>query len=258
MKGKIKILLIDDELEFHHIIKHAFPEVELFSAYSVEGGSWLLTQPKEEFDLILLDLNLGNRSSKFQGLELISKKTFTPIIMVSSYIDNATKFEAQKRGASAFLSKGNFDINSWLKVLQLVLIKDGTGEPKVFISYVDEDDFFVKYISDKLIENKINVRVGDIPSKNLPAATIIEGLTDADFVIAILSPEAIQSDWVKLGINQSVELEAEKRIVDTIPVLVKQCDIPDALKSKRVISFIDNTKFDICLKALVDAVKKAS
>lgn len=256
MKDTIKILLIDEDLEFHYIFKYAFKQVELISAYTIDGALWLLSQPKRPFDLILLDNELGAGHPPFKGLERLVKSTYTPVVLTTAYTDTNTRFEAQKRGAAAYLSKGNFDLNSWAEALRTVLTDGGRLEPRALVSYVEEDAFFVKYLSDKLIEHQINIKVNGLPREGQPLTLTDEELAATDYFLLVLSPEAIQSDRLALELDLALRLEADQRIRGVFPLMLKACALPQGMEGKKVIGFEENAKFEEGIKKVVGTLKR--
>lgn len=256
MKDKWKVLLIDDESEFHQLLRAAFPELDLFSAYSIEGGSWLIARTMVPFDLILLDLNLHEDSQAFEKLKQISRITFSPVIVLSTYADHNARFEVQKRGASDFLSKGNFDLNAWLGIIKKVLAKAVSGQSRVFLSFAKEDRAFGYYLSDRLMENQVNIVLQNSFFNNGPLPNFLTHYGKADFVVLTLSPEAIASGRVQSHINEAVQLEEENKILCIIPILLKPCELPEKLRNKQSINFIEKSTFPEGFKALVEMLKK--
>ncbi len=250
MKEKWNVLLIDDELEFHQLFRAAFPEVELFSTYSIRGGSWLIEQSLIPFDLIILDLNLHEDSQAFEKLKRISRLTFIPIIVVSTYADHNARFEVQKRGASDFLSKGNFDLNNWLGILKKVLAGAVGQQPRVVLTFAEEDQSFIEYLGDKLMENKVNVVLCQSVGDHNCMSSVRKNGKPTDFLLPTLSPKALESDFLKISLP-----ELEKQNLRLIPLIIKPCDLPEALKSKRAISFVDYHQFNSCLKELLAALR---
>ena len=117
------ILLIDDEPSFVRKMRLGFKEYHFTEALNQEQVQQLLT--KNNYDLILLDLNLDTSSNDLDGLDLIEpiKKVHpdTPLVVVTADEKTETVVTAMKRGADDFLRKSNFDLLSWKKKFDLLI-----------------------------------------------------------------------------------------------------------------------------------------
>ena len=105
--NKIKILIIDDDDVDRMIIKRALQGAgiiaDIFTATDIETGHALASE--ENFECIFLDYNLPGNN----GLEFLkayrSNNGQSPVILVSSHIDDNTEKEAISTGATHILSK---------------------------------------------------------------------------------------------------------------------------------------------------------
>ena len=59
------------------------------------------------------------------------------------------------------------------------------------------------------------------------------GISNSRFMIVLLSPSSIQSEWVKSEYSSAHIAEIESNDVVILPVLVEPCDIPQLLRNKR-------------------------
>jgi hypothetical protein len=93
-------------------------------------------------------------------------------------------------------------------------------------------EFFEKARSDfgGFIEPCVAHRVGQ-------ACVWIE---EADFVLVVLSENAIQSQWVKIEWQTKFWLEVSTTNTIVIPILIESCEIPALLKTKKYINFQNN------------------
>lgn len=121
-----KILLIDDDPQFHQELRYAFRRSYVFEG--AVGVPQLEKKFRENtaFDLILLDLVLDDSQNKI-GLELIGDiKTVypkTPIIIVTNDKKIDTVVEAMRLGATSFLHKGDYSLEEWDKAFRSVIEK---------------------------------------------------------------------------------------------------------------------------------------
>jgi DNA-binding NtrC family response regulator len=122
-----KVLIIDDDPEFHQQIRFAFRrnfEFEGVVSFS-EVEAKIQTNPT--FDLILLDLLLDKNSKDKIGFDLIPKLQrwlpSVPIVVVTNEPSIYNGVEALKRGAADFLYKGQYDFDYWNTTFARVLEK---------------------------------------------------------------------------------------------------------------------------------------
>ena len=104
MNRKRKILIMEDDVEASFLMQN-FLDSCSYSVNCVEtvtdGISYL---KNEQYDLLLLDLNLPD----FSGLDLLStiQNSITiPILVISAYNDTETKIQAFKYGAIDYITK---------------------------------------------------------------------------------------------------------------------------------------------------------
>lgn len=126
--------------------------------------------------------------------------------------------------------------------------------PRIFISHSSKD----KALADRLAVDlraagfelwydAEQIHVGD---------TIIEmiakGVPECDFMIVILSPEAVASEWVCREILMFATKEIERKKTVIMPVLSRDCTMPPILHGRHFADFRNNyeTGFTELLKAL--------
>ncbi len=118
-----KILIIDDEPSFIRKMRLGFKEY-IFSE-SLNGKQSQQFLKKNDFDLILLDLNLDSSSIDLDGLNLIEpiKESHpdTPLVVVTADEKTETVVTAMKHGADDFLRKSGFDLLAWKKKFDLLI-----------------------------------------------------------------------------------------------------------------------------------------
>lgn len=120
-------------------------------------------------------------------------------------------------------------------------------QPKVFISYSSKDQEFVDTLSSSLKKS------GYYPWKNTESipkgedwhAEMINGLAGTDILILILSPEALESKYVKE--EWSSFLNENKKV---LPVLLKDCKLPKKLSKIEMIKASNDDWYSKLLKAI--------
>lgn len=103
----MRVLIVDD----HQIVRHglnevladAFPALETGEAENSQSALELLM--KQEWDLVLLDINIPGRS----GLEVLEEvkrlRPKTPVLVLSAYPEDEFAVRSLRLGASGYLNK---------------------------------------------------------------------------------------------------------------------------------------------------------
>ncbi len=99
-----------EEAELVKATKFALTNVETL-------GEAIKCISENEFDLILLDLNLPD-SKELNTLDSVRKKAHkVPIVVITALSDEGLALEAMKRGAEGFLVKGQMGVNALLQAI---------------------------------------------------------------------------------------------------------------------------------------------
>lgn len=134
------------------------------------------------------------------------------------------------------------------------------NKPRTFLSYSHSDKAFADKLADNLFESGIDLWVDKYEIR--PGDSLIEkifsvGLKNVKFFIILLSPDSIESKWVREELDNAMiqKIEGETRI---IPLIIASCEIPPPLKA---IKFIDLTgnydeNFRELIKTLYDVNDK--
>ncbi len=115
-------------------------------------------------------------------------------------------------------------------------VKNGS---RIFISHSSEDKPFARWIATDLKASghkpwldEWEISVGEsIPAK------ISLGVKEADFVIVILSENAVKSNWVEREWQNKYWDEVNSGKIHVLPVLYRDCEIPELLKTKKYADF---------------------
>lgn len=113
---------------------------------------------------------------------------------------------------------------------------DAAARPRhtAFISYAHRDAPFVARLAEDLVANGVGVwldrweiKVGDSISDRIQ-----QGIQDSDYLVIVLSPNSVNSSWVREELNAARIKQLESRQVVVLPVLYQDCEIPPLLKDK--------------------------
>lgn len=107
-------------------------------------------------------------------------------------------------------------------------------QPRVFVSHASEDkDRFVTSFAQRLRQNGIDAWLDKwemLPGDSLVDKIFEEGIKEAKAVVVILSKVSVDKPWVREELNAAFV----KRIntgSKLIPVVIDDCEVPEALKS---------------------------
>lgn len=131
------------------------------------------------------------------------------------------------------------------------------NETKVFVSHASEDKTrFVMSFATRLRANGIDawvdkweIKVGDSLVKNI----FDEGLGSAQAVIVVLSKNSVHKPWVREELDHAVvsKISEGTRI---IPVVLDDCEVPQALKATKWVSFKDPSAYEASFDEIVATI----
>ncbi|MFH1842212.1 MAG: response regulator, partial [bacterium] len=117
MTETIKLLIVDDEVEFLTTISERLEQRGFDVVMESESEKALNIAQREKFDLALLDLQMPGMS----GTELLDalkqEHKFLEVIILTGYGSVESAFECSKLGAFGYLAKP-FDLDKLLPLLQ--------------------------------------------------------------------------------------------------------------------------------------------
>jgi len=129
-------------------------------------------------------------------------------------------------------------------------------DPSVFISYSSEDASFARFLSKALGDRSMKVwlderelNVGDSLTRRIGDA-----LNSNDFMIVVLSPASVRSEWVKHELAEAMTREIKQKRVVVLPVIYRRCQIPPFLTDKKYADFTLDS--DSALHTLVRSIKR--
>jgi two-component system KDP operon response regulator KdpE len=99
-----KILVVDDEPQIRRLLKTSLVPQKFEVVEASTAGAALKRLDAEEFDLVILDLGLPDRSG-IEVIEEVRKTSSVPIIVLSVRSDEAGKVKALELGADDYITK---------------------------------------------------------------------------------------------------------------------------------------------------------
>jgi hypothetical protein len=129
---------------------------------------------------------------------------------------------------------------------------------KVFLSHCHKDKGFVNNLAELLLSHDIPVWIDEAEIKvgESLIQKIREGIDNVDYVLAVISKNSINSEWVKREIDVAMNLEIENKTIKVMPILIDGSDLPGFLKGKLYVKFdnglIDEKHFFKLIKSIKD------
>ena len=125
----------------------------------------------------------------------------------------------------------------------------------VFLSHSSHDKGIVETIAHGLRDAGVDVWLDswNILAGHSITAEIQKGLEGSDYVVVMLSKQAVASGWVEKEWQSQVGLEAETRRVRIIPARLDGCTIPSLLRDKAYADFAKH--YDEGFATLVRAIE---
>jgi len=113
---------------------------------------------------------------------------------------------------------------------------------KIFISHSSRDKEFVRRLALDLREmghepwlDEWEIRVGDCI-----VTEVGKGVSEAHYVVIVLSPNSVISNWVEREWKTKYWEEIERQQTQVLPILLQDCTIPPLLKTKKYADFRKN------------------
>jgi len=123
---KIKILLIDDEIEFVETLAERLELRGYISKIAGDGESCISMLAKESFDIAILDLMMPGLSGLDTLRQIKDIDKNLPVIMLTGHGSTKDGMEGMRMGAFDFLMKP-LDINELLEKIKLALNESSKG-----------------------------------------------------------------------------------------------------------------------------------
>lgn len=114
--------------------------------------------------------------------------------------------------------------------------------PTVFLSHTASDKPFVARLATDL--RRIGVGVWydswEIRAGESIVEKINQGLSANDYLVVVLSPASVRSNWVQRELSSSLMRSLSEKSIKLIPLLHERCDIPPLIADLRYVNFLDS------------------
>jgi TIR domain-containing protein len=134
---------------------------------------------------------------------------------------------------------------------------DSRWRKKVFICHSSRDHAFARKLADSLNRESVQVWIDEdeILVGHDFTSKMEEGLTTADFVVIVLSPNFVKyGPWAQKEYREALSREVVENRVRLLPALKKDCDVPPLLRTRHYADF--RKSFDQGLKRLVNSIRR--
>jgi hypothetical protein len=132
-----------------------------------------------------------------------------------------------------------------------------SAQPKVFVSHAHEDkERFVTHFAERLRSRGIDAWVDEWkigPDDSILDKIFEEGLKNAQAMIIVLSSHSVVKPWVREELNAGLIRRIEHK-TKIIPVVIDDCEIPEALKNTLHVRIRDLSHYDAELDRVVSAI----
>lgn len=146
-----------------------------------------------------------------------------------------------------------FYLKEILENLSHLTRKHTATAPSVFLSYTHSDKTFARKLAQDLSNHGIKVWMdeGEIQPGDSLVETISSAIDKMDFFAIILSPESVNSDWVKRELNIAIYREISNREIQVIPILIEDCEIPTILRDRLFVDMSNEQSYRKSLSMLI-------
>jgi DNA-binding NarL/FixJ family response regulator len=206
----MKILIVDDHAMFldgvKFILQSLGPDISILQESNFDAALTHIASAND-YDLILMDMNLGNEDGALLLARFVSEGVLTPVVMVSATEDIAHIQRALDSGASGFIPK-SYGGERLLSALRAVL----SGTPYISTDVVAELE---------ALQQKKAEFLGALTTKQIKVISLLcSGLSNKDIADKMfLTENTIKSHLMtifqKLGVKSRTEcvLKAQKYLV---------------------------------------------
>ncbi len=115
-------------------------------------------------------------------------------------------------------------------------------DKQVFLSYSNHDKEIAKFLASKLRNANLKISLHDwsLDINDSFLSQINKNVSSSDIIIILLSPNSVDSKWLKEEFNEIFVSELNNRAIAILPLVIKDCKIPKELANKKFIDLRTN------------------
>jgi len=127
------------------------------------------------------------------------------------------------------------------------------AQPSIFLSHTHADKSFARRLAVdlKVAGARVWIDEAEIQVGDSLIEKICEGIDGMDYLGVILSPDSVNSPWVRREVDIAMNQEIEGKTVRVLPLLYKNCDLPGFLKGKLYADFTQIENYETALKGVL-------
>ena len=126
----------------------------------------------------------------------------------------------------------------------------------IFLSHSSRDRLFARRLAKALSENGVRVWIdeAEIKAGDRLLNKLNDGVRSVDFLGVLLSPASVSSSWVLKEVEIAGLAHREGKQIKIIPILHKDCEMPECLQDHIHVDFRCRNHFRKALTKLLDAI----
>ncbi len=127
----------------------------------------------------------------------------------------------------------------------------------IFLSHNHKDKPFVRRLANDLIAEGVRVWLDEAEIKvgDLLIRKISSGVYEMDYLGAVLSPDSVQSAWVREELEQALHIQISESYIKVLPILLRNCDMPGFLLDKVYADFREEEKYQDLFAKLLKSIQ---
>ena len=127
----------------------------------------------------------------------------------------------------------------------------------IFISYSHQDKEFVDRLVQNLQNSGISIWVDSVEIKlgDSLIERIGEGIDKMEYLAVVLSPDSVNSSWVKKEVEVAMNEEIQGKKIKILPLLHRECEIPNFLRGKLYADFTEEERYEVALEMIIDRLR---
>jgi len=241
---KIKILLVDDDLEFCENLINAFKrKYDLEIVHTSDDANKKIS--KNIYEVLLLDLFISTNPPEekpdgFGLIKIIKRKNLKSIIIAVT-IDESQEIPAYRENVDYFFDKKTSSFQFLATIIDGNVAKKNAQIANIFLSHSSRDKTFVKLINRELQKNGLSTWLDEVNIK--PGASIskkiMEAIDGSRYLLIFLSKNSMNSNWVQEELDTAIWKEIDEQSLTIVPIICEPFDekLPSHLRKKLAVNF---------------------